>query len=282
MDDQNQTLNENVQEDSSSSFQTSGDLISTVERTTPQTPAEEPQKTEGTPEEGNEPQQNEDERFDKHPRFQQLIKERNEYRERLDALERQSRQAPPQQQQQYYEEELPYVDLAQMEDEDILAWQAEDPKGFARNMAMQNYYETRQLVMEEMQQQNYQRDHEAMVARTYGQYAQENPDFEEMWDRGEIQRFIERNPGHNPISAHMALTMDNRIETAQKTAAQKAAEKARMGATQRQQSRTLTGQPVGVRQPQRNDDELKNPMNYGGVDNVLVERVKRRMAQRGT
>jgi hypothetical protein len=51
-------------------------------------------------------------------------------------------------------------------------------------------------------------------------YMARNPDFEKMWNSGEIQAFIAENPGHNYLSAHEALKARNAEKTWPKAEAQ--------------------------------------------------------------
>ena len=44
------------------------------------------------------------------------------------------------------------------------------------------------------------------INSTHAKYAANHRDFDESWKRGEIQKFMRENPGHNPISSHMTLS----------------------------------------------------------------------------
>ena len=70
-----------------------------------------------------------------------------------------------------------------------------------------------------------------------------------MWDSGEIVRFIEANPGHNPISAYQAMIYETRmqkaIEEARAKAIKETEEKVNKNWQAKKQARVLGTGPSG-------------------------------------
>jgi len=173
-------------------------------------------------------------RFDQHPDWQRMMRERDEARQeaqrikeeriRLEAERdflREQRRQPAQ------EEPLPYKDTSRMSAEDLAEWMTTDPKGYHDNLVIQAREQAKRevrMALEQSEQRRLQESREASIRRTYEKYEKENPDFKAMWDRGEIQVFLEANPGHNPISAHQTMTMEARVKAAAEKAAKEAAD----------------------------------------------------------
>ena len=227
-----------------------------------------------------------DTRFDRHPRFVELntrlkaAEERNRNLEtRLDEISR----APK---KEAGTEELPFKDTSKMSDDELLDWQSEDPKGFWENMNKQQEYNTQKAIeaaLARNREESDQKTIETKVEATFEAYAKDNPDFDEMWDSGQIQKYMDANPGHNAISAHMALTQEKRQEAAIDAAVKKAlAEADTQRRSTRAAARVMPAAPSSAPStPGKADDELKDPNKYGGTTAVLARRLARRRAQAG-
>jgi len=270
--------------------QSSDDLISTVDFPLPikETPPEEAKKTEEddkTEDKGKEaeavkePEKADEDRFDKHPRFQQLIKDRNEQKgliagltKQIEALQKPQKETKP-----------AYKDMGAMTKEALLEWQEEDPLGYVRNLALQVRDETRQDVLEEVTQtleaQREQAERQA-IEKTYTTYAQKNPDFDDMWDSGELKSFMDDNPGHTAISAHQMLTMEKRIQEAVEVATKDASKKAVSNLKAKQNARVLgSGPSAGGKVVGQIPAELRDTKKYGGLTAVLAARSLARTKQ---
>ena len=255
-------------------------------------------KTEGDGEQGKETDGEGDTRFDRHPRWQQIMRERDEARRaaeeaRLEAqrireerirLEAERDFLREQQQgKTAAEEPLPYRDTSQLSAEEIAEWMTNDPKGYHDNLVIQAREQAKREVramLEHSERQRQEREYEAARKRTYEQYAKANPDFLQMWDRKEIQAFMEANPGHNPISAHQMLTMERRIKEAAEKAAREAEEKVNKNWQAKRQAAVIGSGPAGVGTPS-DDAELNNTKERGGPVSVLVSRLQRMRAAAG-
>jgi len=257
------------------------DLIPTVDQAIPEPEnaetdksSEETQKTEGQTDEdeekGVEPKDEGEEEnmpFHEHPRFQELIREKNALKEQLAEIQTKTESKDKD------AEEPEYQDMGAMSNEELQDMFDDDPKGFLTNFAKQIRSE---LVGEIQQQQReqMQQDQQRATVTTYEKYAKENPDFDKMWDDGKLQKFMDENPGHNAISAHMLLTKDIR----EKDAMKKAEEKLTKSLRAKRSAQVLSGGPSATGRPAgKIPAELQNTRKYGGLTSVLAQRAAQRL-----
>lgn len=155
-------------------------------------------------------------RFDQHPRFQQIMKERDDERKARERLEAQMEiltkvvDAPPDV-EGGKKDDLPYRDIGKMTEEELAEWQANDPKGFADNLAAKIKHD----LLTDMQRQSEATSRRNATEQTYARFAEKNADFRSRWETGEIKKFIEQNPGHNPMSAYHEIISENREKSVQ-------------------------------------------------------------------
>ena len=271
--EENQTLTEDA---APSTAQNSDELIDTMDE--PIVPSlEAAQKTDEVVEKevAAEPiveKEPEEDRFDKHPRFQELIKFKKESSEELKALKAQlAERAEP--------KEPEFKDVMGMTEDEIQEWMDTDPKAYQANLIKQ----IRADVANELRSEQNQSTEEQRVLKTFDSYAAENKTFDPMWDSGEIQAFMNANPGHNAISAHMAMTMADKetevearikeaVEKAQKETEEKVIKqfKAKKGA------QVLGSGPASTGTVHDVAPELKDPKKYGGINTVLAARLAER------
>lgn len=265
------------------------DLIATVDEPMPVASSEETQKTDEKTEEetkvaeteaketaATKQAQEDDARFDKHPRFQELIQSKNSLKEQVQTL-----QSKVDEGLKAKETEDPdYKDVSKMTAEEIHEWTDNDPVAYTANIAKQ----IRAEVMKEVDEKSSQRTQEDKTLKTFDDYAAKNDTFDQMWDSGEISAFISKNPGHNAISAHMELTAEGKtkdVEARIKDAVEKAVKeaedkviknfKAKKGAQVLSSGPATTGTAHGKVAP-----ELKEPKKFGGINTVLAERLRQR------
>jgi len=204
-------------------------------------------------------------RFDKHPRFQELKAERDKAIERAALAEAKAKETDK-------AEAVPdYQDVMEMDDEALDEKWETDKKGFLQNYAKQIAAEVFAGIAEREQKTTIQQK----VNTTYDKYATENPDFQMMLDSGEIRNFINQNPGHNAISAHMALSGEAKtqakIDAAVAEATKKAAENhkvKRSAVVLNEDTSTPTAQKSGI------PPELKNTKLHGGLTGALFARLQ--------
>ena len=133
-------------------------------------------------------------RFDQEPRFKELIREKNELKERLAKLEQKAPVAKT-------PEELGYKDIGALTLEEIQDWQDEDPAGFSKNMLAQAKAEIRA----DLQTETSQTAHRQKADKTLDDFVDKHPDFDTVYETGTLSTFCDENPGHTIISAYLAL-----------------------------------------------------------------------------
>jgi hypothetical protein len=208
--------------------------------------------------------------FHKHPAWQRIMAERDEARRIADEVRR-APAAPvaPMSPPPVAEEPLPFKDINTLSEEEIAEWQATDLKGFNSNLKAQAVWESRQALQKEVQQ----REVMGKVQRTLEDYKSKNPDFDDLWNKGELQRYMETHPGHNIISAHMALTEESRVKAAVDAAVKAATDKQLADFKAKQQTRVLGSGPAGA--PSTGEDtRLKDTIKHGGKVTVLADKLR--------
>ncbi len=208
-------------------------------------------------------------RFDQHPDWQRMMKERDDARieaavakAKLEAVAPKTEPLP---------KELPYKDITKMSKEELVEWQEDDPKGYAANLYAQIKYEQKQELAREQAEQTQT----SSIKKTYETYEKENPDFRKMWDSGKIMEFMNQNPGHNAISAHMAMTVQARIDAAKTTAAKEAEERVTKNFAAKRHAQVISDGADGARASKSEPDkEIKDTKQHGGITAVLASRLR--------
>jgi hypothetical protein len=223
-----------------------------------------------TPEKQDEPD-SEKQDFSKHPRFQELISQRNEEREARQKLEErlakqeQGKKDTPKQSQSKYK----YKNIMSMDDEEIVDQFTNNPKQFLANYAQQVAHELttdmQKEQAEKMQQYQRQTTQQKMMGN-YTRFFQDKDDGIQMLKDGTIGNFIKQYPGHNPISAYYILAGDKQFNSRIQQAIEKERQKiykelkaAGKAAPVKggSSARTYTDAPV---KPARNKADLKKAM----------------------
>lgn len=224
-----------------------------------------------------------DTRFDKHPRFVELhtrVKTAEEQNQRLvgEISDLKALVASNQQTQTKDPVELPFKDTSTMTSEQLLDWQSENPKEYADNLRKEMDYRIQQGVQAALSQTE-EKKLEGKVETTFKSYAEKNPDFDKMWESGELRRFMDSNPGHNAISAHQILTQEARTQAAVDEAVAAALEKQQTEAKAKRKAAVLPSGPSSAPAGVTGDAELKEPSKYGGATSVLATRLAQRRAR---
>lgn len=221
------------------------------------------------------------EEFHKHPAWQRVMRERDEAKgaanlltERVKALETTSPQKAESE-----KESTKLVDIGNLTTEELLEWQNDDPKGYMQNLLS---FATKD-IKESLRTEFAQKAQEEKVDATFDAYAKENPKdkggngFVQMWDSGQLKTFMDANPGHNAISAHMALTAKSRTDLA----VEEAVAKTKKEMTKQQQARVVTDGLGGAPgySPSTEDQGLKDTKKRGGKISVLADRLLKRRQQ---
>jgi hypothetical protein len=169
-----------------------------------------------------------------------------------------------------------YVDITEKTDEELSEWQATDPKGYAANLLAQARAEYRAETAHS-KTQNASRE-------TYDQYVKENPDFETMWQKKEIQGYMQKHPGHNPLSAHMKLTEEARVQKAVEAALTEHGKKIEKNIRAKYKAGTLAGGTAATRVAFSEEEapELKDTKSHGGIVSTIAGRLRSMRAASGT
>ena len=219
-----------------------------------------------------------DERFDKHPRFIQLMKERDDARLAAARLEGRIEGTAPKQPAPRTEP-LPFKDTSKMTADQLREWRDDDPKGYDDNLRAQARWEAATAIREELSLKEKRDKEHNDLKSTYEKFEAKHKDFKAMWESGEVIKFIDENPGHNPISAYYEMIGDQAKADAEKTTAE-AVEKAKKEAADevtkrflaKKKATVLSGGPAG---PTRAEDDpaLSNTKEHGGRTAVIAEKL---------
>jgi hypothetical protein len=214
-------------------------------------------------------------RFDKDPDWQRMKEERDTARKDAEAvrlekarlegkLEAAPKPAAP--------VALPYKDISALTAEQIREWQEDDPKGFAENLKIQARYEAEGAVRQEMNSRIARENEQGGLKKTYDAFETSHPDFRPLWDSGEIIKFIEKNPGHNPMSAYQAMTFEKKVAEAVEKAKKETEEEVTKRFQAKRKATVLSGGAAGA--PRTDEDPaFQNTKDHGGRNAVLANKL---------
>jgi hypothetical protein len=222
------------------------------------------------------------ERFDKHPRFQELRQTIKDLQEQVKAATTPKEQADAKATAAAREEkDLPYKDISVMSKEELLEWQEDDPVGYAANLQQQILHENREILKAEAAEKARKTEAETQqqtIRNTFETYEKDNPDFREKWDKGEIQKVMDENPGIGAIGAHLKMTLDTRLKDAVAKAVKETTEKVTKNFQAKRNAEVISDEG-SVKDSGDTPDELKNPSKYGGVVAAGAARLARMRQQ---
>lgn len=227
-------------------------------------------------EEGND--EGQETRFDKHPDWQRMKTERNEAREKAIRLEAQlellkSQGAKPTEDKPAAKEPPTYKDINDMSEDELREWQEDDPKGYAANLLAMVTAKAQEVVdtrTEAEKRAEEERQSMTRIEATFKDYADKNPDFSDMWNSGDIQKFMDDHPGHNAISAHQMMTYEKRIAEAKEQAAKEAEERVINNFKAKRNAGVLSEGPSHRGGSDGTPAELKNTKAHGGLYSALA------------
>jgi hypothetical protein len=225
------------------------------------------EKEEGAGEDKQETDAAKAEPYHKDPAWQRIIKERDEalknfkvLSERVEALE-----TSP---------DPKTKSIDDLTDEELIELQEDDPQAYREKLKESIYNKVKQDLTSEL----LNKEKEERTDRTYNEYSDTNPDnedgtgFVQMWESGKLQKYIDQNPGNNPISAHMALTVEDRIKSAVDAAVAKVKEEV----TKNQRARVITdGLGDGPAHVPIEEDGLKNTKSQGGLVSAIADKLRK-------
>jgi hypothetical protein len=166
-----------------------------------------------------------------------------------------------------------------MSEEELLDLQATNPAKYHQMVVDNITKQVTETVTASVSQATDQRTYEESVGQTFEAYAKDHPDFDDMWDSGEIQQFMDSHPGHNAISAHMALTAETRTQAAVDQAVKEATEKMLKDLRTKGRAAVLGTGPSGqIDRRGAAGQELADSKKFGGQYAVLARRSAARRA----
>jgi hypothetical protein len=215
-------------------------------------------------------------RLDRDSRFAQVVKTNRDLKQQLDSLTQKldALAAKPAADPKSEDDGK----ILGMTRDELLDLQATDPGKYHQLLVESITKQAEEKATAKFQETASKQSFEAGISKTYEAYAKANPDFDEMWDAGEIQSFMEKNPGHNAISAHQALTVDQRIADAKAQAEKDALAKIRADLRTKGKAAVLGSGPSGQVANPDQDQDLKDPKKFGGMYAVLARRSAARRA----
>ncbi len=169
------------------------------ETETQEKPQETPEEPEEKPEEKTE-ETDKLEPFHKHPRFQEMNKTIKELKAQVEQLTAKPAEETP--------EDLGYRDITKLTPDEIQDWQDEDPVGWAKNLLMQAKAEARNDIHAEAHQNTMR----AAADKTLDDFVKAHPDFDEVYESRVLSQYCDEHPGHNIISAYLAINEEKARE----------------------------------------------------------------------
>ena len=233
-----------------------------------------------------------DDRFDKHPRFQELIKGRKEDSETIKNLSQQldtvmkiiGGKAPQDGKPPVVEDDkpiIPYKDISGMSDEELHEWQEDDIKGYEANRLAQFVHEARMILKGEARENAQRSEQETLqesIKKTYQEYEKDNPEFRKMWDSGEIGKHMKdvlQKTGRriDAITSHELLTREKVLTAERAKTAKETEDRVIKNFQAKRNAQVLDG--GGGRTPSPNENpELVDTKQHGGLMSVLASRLK--------
>jgi len=250
----------------------------TVKTETPETEVAEKEEKPAveTKSEEEKPSAETDDRFSQSPRFRQMNDRMKTAEQENKALQEQLSHANSQ-----IEANTPTDFLEDYSDDDSVTQEFdENPKEFLEKFAAK----IESQVISRMAQENQARLEKTKLNEVFDNYAEKNPSFDEMLDDGSLREFVQKNPGHNALSAHMALTaqtsqesVKSQIDEAVKKAVAETETKLIKNFKAKRSIDVLPSGPAATGGKQDSiPPELANPKAFGGITSVLAQRLLQR------
>ena len=246
-------------------------LISTTEYEKPE-PVEE--TTSEDTEQKTDTDTSEDKDFNEHPRFQELIAQKNGFKETADKV--------PGLEQRISELEKPpeskFNNIMSMEDEQIVDDFTSSPKQFLANFAQQLWseFDNRQQSLSADYNRKTLQDQANTNMRNF---FESDKDRLVMLNDGSIEKYMRENPGHNAMSAYYEIAGDSQYKTLVDEAVKKERDKIYKELKAKGNARSFASNTGSTTINSDKTPEMKNPNKFGGRTNVLLQRMQARQAE---
>ena len=168
-------------------------------------------------------------------------------------------------------------DLTKMSADELREFQEDHPEDYRDSLLAI----ATQSIKSNLTNENTRNATISAIQNTFDEYAKQNPDFDDLWEKGEIPKYMKDHPGHNAISAHMALTSEKSVQAKIDAAVAKAVKDTEERVTKNFQAKrdatVITAS--GTRTVNdKVDTELKDTQQSGGRESVLAKRLAERRA----
>jgi len=168
-------------------------------------------------------------------------------------------------------------DLTKMSADELREFQEDDPAAYRDSLLAI----ATQSIKSNLTNENVRNATISAIQNTFDEYAKQNPDFDDLWEKGEIPKYMKDHPGHNAISAHMALTGEKSVQAkidAAVTKAVKETEERVIKNFQAKRDATVISSSGTRVVSDKVDTELKDTQQSGGLESVLAKRLAERRA----
>lgn len=252
-------------------------------------PSDEEGNEDGKADEGGEPEEKGPVTYE---RFKEKVDQFNDLKKQFDELQGQFKNIqdnppkakPDESGKTPTQEQKKYVDISTMDDDKIADWMDEKPLQFFGNLFQQIVAEAETVIMGKLENMGRQNAYQ----RTFSEFSEKHEGFKAMHDSGQLQRFIDDNPGFDVFSAYHELTSETNAKTAEEarqqeidSAVQKAVKEVEDKYKKNKQAmRELRPTDGGATPPAATaDKELQDTKSGGGLVSVLANRLASRRKQ---
>lgn len=248
-------------------------LVSTVEYQEVKKEADTQEDTSDDAEQNTSEDPPEKQDFHEHPRFKELIEEKNELKRKLEDAQKPAEKPA--------KESPSFNNIMSMDDDDIIDQVTSNPKAFFSNLAQQLAYEIKSDLAAAEQaraKQEQELSYKGKVEQNYHEFFKDKPDVKAMMEDGSIKKYIDDHPGHNAISAYYSIagdaSMQEKIKAAEKATEERIYKELKSAGRSKSIATTTGGR---ILSPDKSP-EMTNPDKFGGRDNVLLKRLLARQA----
>lgn len=264
-----------------------------------------------SPDEGKE-KKGEEDRFDKNPRFQKLIRDKNEEkaahaktREELAELKGEFKSLKEQIGKATPAKGKDYENVLDKSADDIRALFLEDGgdiKSFLAGLGRQiraeviedlegkyvsegKVKEIAKGALDDGMTEGQEKAQHKKIEAGYKAFADANEGFDEMWGSGDLEDYCDEHPEHTPISAYFVLkaekdakTLEEKVAEAVEAKREEIEKEVREELKTKKVTRSLGGGPASEPRSSADDPRLKNTKDHGGRTAVMTKRIQERRA----
>ena len=226
-----------------------------------------------------------DKDFHDHPRFQEVIQQKNEAKTEAEAARREIAElkAAVNKQQQFKPEEVKPQDPQEslrlreldkfmaMDNDDLSEMIINEPSKY-RALSMQQLDREQTARSEQQAKVQNQQSIQERTNQTLKKFFEDKPDGVELVQSGQIHKFIEENPGHNAISAYHEIKGEDQYQERLATDVKKETDKIYQTLKAKGNAGSIST-TTGSKSYNGDSAEMNNPEKFGGRNAVLLKRM---------